>query len=108
MKFNRLILLSLVLLIITSLFVYGYKEVSIPPSANIGGSSSFVFLNYFNQYLNTTSNVTFNNVYASNLCYSDGTNCTGGTSQPITNKTIIEQVTCNEGCTEVIDYEYIY
>ena len=35
MKFNRLILLSLILLIITSFFVYGYKEVNIPPSKSL-------------------------------------------------------------------------
>jgi len=88
-------------------FSYGMLSGYYNLSSGSSGSA-FIFSDYFNQYLNTTSNVTFNNVYASNLCYSNGTNCLGGSTQPITNKTIIEQVTCNGGCTEVIDYEYIY
>jgi hypothetical protein len=34
--------------------------------------------NPFDQSLNTTDDVVFNEVTANNLCYSDGTNCTGG------------------------------
>lgn len=68
MKVNRFYMLLLILLLLSSFSFARYQNIPLYP---FGGSSSgngsqnvtFNYFDYFNQYLNTTSYVTFANIY---------------------------------------------